>query len=93
MPARMDGDASDRWREAGDRISVGHIGVGRRGSELVEIAGQLKSAQRRMTAVCDLWKVNREKAAAANAAHYGRGPRAFRHLEGVLALRGRRRPS
>ena len=40
-----------------------------------------------MTAVCDLWTVNREKAVAANAAHYGRAPRAFQHLEDLLALK------
>jgi predicted dehydrogenase len=73
---------------ANDRISLGHIGVGRRGSELVEIAGRLKSAHNvEMTAVCDLWKVNREKAVAANAALYGRAPRSFQYLEDLLALR------
>ena len=40
-----------------------------------------------MTAVCDLWKVNREKAAATNAKYYGRAPRTFQYLEDVLALK------
>ncbi|HEX9093769.1 MAG TPA: Gfo/Idh/MocA family oxidoreductase [Coriobacteriia bacterium] len=73
---------------ANDRISLGHIGVGRRGSDLARIAGQLKSSHNvEMTAVCDLWKVNREKAAAANAGLYGRAPRSFQRLEDLLALK------
>ena len=73
---------------ANDRISLGHIGVGRRGSDLARIAGQLKSSHAvEMTAVCDLWTSNREKAVAANAELYGRAPRAFQHLEDLLALK------
>ncbi len=40
-----------------------------------------------MTAVCDLWKVNREKAAARAEKTYGRAPRSFQHLEDLLALK------
>src|SRR5690242_17748554 len=48
---------------ANDRISLGHIGIGNRGRELDAIAGQLKDKYNvEMTAVCDLWTVNREKA-------------------------------
>jgi len=73
---------------ANDRISLGHIGVGRRGSELLEIAGRLKSAHNvDMTAVCDLWSVNREKAVSANAPYYGRPPRAYQYLEDLLELK------
>ena len=50
---------------ANDRISLGHIGIGNRGSDLDLIASKLKSSHNvEMTAVCDLWKVNREKAVA-----------------------------
>ena len=38
-----------------------------------------------MTAVCDLWSVNREKAVAANTKYYGRSPRPFQYLEDLLA--------
>jgi predicted dehydrogenase len=73
---------------ANDRISLGHVGVGRRGSDLVQIAGQLRSSHNvEMTAVCDLWKTNREKAAAANASLYGRAPRSLQHLEDLLSLK------
>src|SRR5438093_6467731 len=72
---------------ANDRISLGHIGVGRRGTELADIVARLKSKNVEMTAVCDLWKVNREAAAARAEAAYGRAPRAFQHMEDLLALK------
>lgn len=73
---------------ANDRISLGHVGVGRRGSELLEIAGRLKPAHNvEMTAVCDLWSVNREKAVSANAHYYGRPPRGYQYLEDLLELK------
>src|ERR1700722_19775972 len=73
---------------ANDRISLAHIGTGSRGSDLDWIAAQLKTSQNaEMTVVCDLWKLNREKAAATNAKYYGRAPRTFQYLEDVLALK------
>ena len=59
----------DRILGANDRIALGHIGVGRRGAQLAQIAGRLAAAHNvEMTAVCDLWSVNRERAVAASAA-------------------------
>jgi predicted dehydrogenase len=73
---------------ANDRISLGHIGIGNRGRQLVQIAGALKERHNvEMTAVCDLWKVNRERAVEANTKLYGRAPRAYPHLEDLLALK------
>jgi predicted dehydrogenase len=73
---------------ANDRISLGHIGIGSRGSELTEIAGRLKNSHNvDMTAVCDLWSVNRDKARTVNAKYYGREPRALQHVEELLALK------
>jgi predicted dehydrogenase len=73
---------------ANDRISLAHIGTGSRGEDLILIASQLKSSHHvEMTAVCDLWKANREKAGATNAKYYGRAPRSFQYLEDVLALK------
>ena len=71
---------------ANDRISLGHIGVGRRGTELDGIVARLKTKNVEMTAVCDLWKVNREAAAARAQAAYGRAPRSFPYMEDLLAL-------
>jgi len=73
---------------ANDRISLGHIGIGNRGSELDWIASRLKDQHNvEMTAVCDLWKVNREKAVGRNTKFYGRAPRAFEHPEDLLAAK------
>src|SRR6202051_1398158 len=73
---------------ANDRISLGHIGVGSRGGDLDLIASKLKgSHQVEMIAVCDLWKVNREKAAGTNAGYYGRAPRAVQHVEELLSMK------
>src|SRR3989441_861109 len=73
---------------ANDRISLGHIGIGNRGTELDWIAGRLKDKHNvEMTAVCDLWTINREKAAARNEKYYGRAPRQFKYLEDLLALK------
>jgi len=73
---------------ANDRISLGHVGIGSRGGDLDLIASKLKDSHHvEMTAVCDLWKVNREKAAATNAKYYGRNPRAVQHVEELLSMK------
>jgi predicted dehydrogenase len=73
---------------ANERISLGHIGIGNRGRQLAWMVAKLKDKHNvEMTAVCDLWKVNQEKAVAANEGYYGRAPRAFQHLEDLLALK------
>ena len=73
---------------ANERISLGHIGVGSRGTELEWIAAQLKDKNNvEMTAVCDLWRINRDKAAAKAAAVYGRAPRTLEYFEDLLALK------
>ena len=72
---------------ANDRISLAHIGIGSRGTELDEIASKLKSRHNvEMIAVCDLWNRNREKAVATNTGYYGRAPRAVQHVEDLLAM-------
>ncbi|MFN7997923.1 MAG: Gfo/Idh/MocA family oxidoreductase [Bryobacteraceae bacterium] len=77
-----------RIQGANDRISLGHIGIGSRGGELDWIASQLKDKKNiEMTAVCDLWKVNRERAVDKAKAAYGRAPRAFQYMEELLALK------
>src|SRR5262250_3589540 len=44
---------------ANDRISLGHIGIGNRGSELDGIVAHLRDTKNvEMTAVCDLWSHN-----------------------------------
>lgn len=73
---------------ANERISIGHIGVGNRGRELAAIVTGLKdSCNAEMTAVCDLWSVNRERAARTSARAYSRSPRSFQYMEDLLALK------
>jgi len=76
-----------RIRGANDRILLGQVGIGHRGTGLAWIASKLKDSHNvEMTAVCDLWTVNRDKAAAKVQQAYGRAPRAFQHMEDLLAL-------
>ena len=78
----------DRIIGANDRIALGHIGMGNRGSGLHMMASRLKDKHNVETvAVCDLWKSNRERAVANSEQYYGRAPRAFQHLEELLALK------
>lgn len=71
---------------ANDRISIGQIGIGARGRELAGvIAGMKDHCNVEMTAVCDLWKQNRERAAKAAEATYGRAPRAFQRIDEMLS--------
>src|SRR3989449_5068907 len=78
----------DRIAGANDRIALGHIGVGSRGTELHMMASRLKGKYKGETvAVCDLWKGNRERAVANTERYYGRAPRAFQYLEELLAFK------
>ncbi len=78
----------DRIIGANDRIALGHVGIGNRGSELHMMVSRLKGTHNVETvAVCDLWTTNRERAAASTARAYGRAPRAFQHFEDLLALK------
>ncbi|HEY2843352.1 MAG TPA: Gfo/Idh/MocA family oxidoreductase [Bryobacteraceae bacterium] len=71
-----------------DRISLGHVGMGQRGREVASVVGDLRHNHNvDLTAVCDLWKVNRERAAATAEHVYDRAPRSFQYLEDLLALK------
>jgi predicted dehydrogenase len=73
---------------ANDRLGVGHIGIGARGRGLAKIASHLKDKQNlEMRAVCDLWSVNREAAAANAAGVYGRAPKAYQYMDDLLAMK------
>ena len=73
---------------ANDRISMAHAGVGNRGRELASVVADLKDRHNvEMTAVCDLWSVNRDRAAKTAAQVYGRAPRSFQYFEELLALK------
>ena len=78
----------DKIIGANDRIALGHIGIGNRGRDLDLIASKLKDSHHvEMVAVCDLWTVNRERAAATNAGYYGRALRPVQHVEEILSMK------
>jgi predicted dehydrogenase len=73
---------------ANDRISLGHVGIGNRGRDLDLITSKLKSTHNvEMTAICDLWKANREKAVATNTGYYRRAPRAVQYVDELIAMK------
>ena len=78
----------DRVSGANNRIMLGHVGVGDRGQGLEWITAQLSGKMNaEVTAVCDLWKVNRERAAEAGKKYYGRLPRSTQRLDELLELK------
>jgi predicted dehydrogenase len=71
---------------ANDRISICHVGNGSRGGDLDLIVSKLAASHNvEMNAVCDLWRLKREKAVATNTKYYGRAPRSFQYIDDVLA--------
>jgi predicted dehydrogenase len=73
---------------ANDRISIGVIGAGGRGQYLMgEINNAAKRQEVEMTVICDVWRLERERAAAKLKAWTGRAPRMFSRHGEVLALK------
>lgn len=78
---------SARAAGANDRLSLGLIGAGDRGSALLgQLLGLGKAHDAEVTAVCDVWRVNRDKAVTRVRAASGREPRAFSRFGDLLAL-------
>jgi predicted dehydrogenase len=72
---------------AGKRLRIGMIGVGGRGSShLAELVSLRDAAGVEITAVCDVWRPAREKAAAKVEKAWGRAPRLFSKVNDLLAL-------
>lgn len=80
--------APGRALGANDRISIGWIGAGGRGTQLVNDLHKFdKDLNVEITAVCDVWRPAREKAANTLKGWYGKDVRLFAGYEDVLALR------
>lgn len=76
-------------RGPNERIAMGCIGVGGRGSDLMNQILELSAAQNvQITAVCDVWSKNREAAAGRVRARQGSEPRQFTRFQELLALDG-----
>jgi len=73
---------------ANDKISIGMIGVGTRGGQLLnDIKAVDKDQNVEVTAICDTWRVRREQIAAQVKQRYGKDPRVFSNYEDLLALK------
>lgn len=80
--------APSRAVAANDKISIGIIGIGQRCRDLMNDLHKLSEKHNvEVTAVCDIWSVNLEKAAKTVTEWYGKEPRKFRHYEDLLALK------
>ena len=73
---------------ANERISIGIIGAGGRGSDLMQQIHSLAQAQNvQITAVCDVWQNNLRAAAAKVKDWFGNEPRQFTRFGDLLALK------
>ncbi|MBI4581242.1 MAG: Gfo/Idh/MocA family oxidoreductase [Planctomycetes bacterium] len=73
---------------ANERMSIGIIGCGGRGTDHMQSIIRFAEKQNaRITAVCDVWKVNLERAAAAAAKAFGEEPRKFTRFGEMLELK------
>lgn len=72
---------------ANDRINIGMIGTGDRAQALLsEIVKLTKSQNVQVTALCDVWRKNRETTAGKIKTAFGAEPRAFSRFQELLAL-------
>jgi predicted dehydrogenase len=73
---------------ANDRLQIGLIGVGSRGTDHLRELLKLAAKQNvTITAVCDVWRKNLQAAAATVKEQLGQEPRQFTRFADVLALR------
>jgi len=78
-----------RIKGANERISIGIIGCGGRGfgAHMTGIHKHDKAQNVEITAVCDVWSVRRQRAAAQAKQWYGRAARQFVSYADLLALK------
>src|SRR5205823_1623847 len=81
--------AAARAGGANQRLSVGIVGPGGRGTGLLRTFFAVCREQRAdLTAVCDLWSRNRERSSALVREAAGSAPRVFNRLQDMLDWRG-----
>lgn len=72
---------------ANERINIGMIGTGNRAQALLaEILKAASSHNVAVTAICDVWRKNRESTDAKVKQSFGAEPRAFSRFQELLAL-------
>ncbi|MCZ2075210.1 MAG: Gfo/Idh/MocA family oxidoreductase [Bryobacterales bacterium] len=84
--ASVSAAAAGRAIGANDRLSVAIVGCGGRGL-LKEVLGFSTATNSEVTVVCDTWRQQREKAAAAVAEANGRQPKTAVRYQDVLAMK------
>jgi len=79
---------SARAAGANERIRIGCVGVGGRGSGLMkQVSQHAKKQNVEIAAVCDVWRPNRERAAQAVKGWFGREPKQFSRFQELVALK------
>ena len=77
---------TERAKGANDRIQIGIIGAGARGTDLMREVHQFgKDLNAEIVAICDVWRRNLERAANLVKEWYGREPLKFIAHEDLLA--------
>ncbi len=73
---------------ANDRINIGFLGTGARSyGHRRMVKGSFEDKNLNVTAVCDIWKINREKAAADCKDKFGATVKQFKYSEDMLAAK------
>ena len=74
-----------RARDVNDRINVGIVGPGGRGTAILkEFFRSNKNFNAHLTTVCDLWSYRRDKAVKLVKENQGQTPKVYRHHEEIL---------
>ena len=76
--------AAMRAAGANDRIRVGLIGAGGRGGDHMKELARLKDLNVAITGLCDVWKVNRERAEGIIEKNFGAKPRSTTNYQELL---------
>ncbi len=77
----------ERVKGANDRINIGFLGCGARGNghqNMVKMSEKDKNIG--VVAVCDIWKLNRDKAAASCRKNFGYEVKQFKYSEEMLNM-------
>ncbi len=85
--ASMSAASYSRIIGANDRINIGFLGCGARsGGHQAMVKGSEKEKNLSVVAVCDIWKLNREKAAANCKKLFGADVKQFKYSEEMLKM-------
>jgi len=88
LSATMTAQSYGRIIGANDRINIGFLGTGARSyGHRRMVKGSYDDKNLNVTAVCDIWKLNREKAAADCREKFDASVRQFKYSEEMLALK------